>query len=318
MKLVVRRGAVYVVDREGRREPITADTELVIVASGAVSVSGRALRRLAEMGVRLIVLGQRGHVVAELRPIDRINRTVETRIAQYRAKIEGWALRYAASMVIAKIVNQARILRYLAKSRREDWLRTESYRVEDYAIRIQEAIEKGRLSTDYLRNMEAQAARRYWQLVATLLPEDLGFHGREPRGDDPFNKALSYGYAILYSICYDALIVAGLDPYAGFLHADRSGRESLVYDYSEPFKPVAVDLVLLTRFSRTMFETMHGSLTYEARKELSAKILENMEKPYTDALGKRRKLRDHIYAYAWSLASSIRQSTGWTGFQVRL
>ncbi len=318
LKLVVRRGAVYVVDREGNREPVTADTELVIIASGATSISGRALRRLAEMGVRLLVIGQRGQVVAELRPIDRVNRTVESRIAQYHAKVTGRALLYAARMVEAKIVNQARVLRYLAKSRRELWLREESYRVDEYALKVREAANEGRLTPDYLRNIEAQAARRYWQYIAALLPPDLGFHGRDPRGEDPFNKALSYGYAILYGICYDALTVAGLDPYAGFLHVDRSGRESLVYDYSDPFKPVAVDLPLTLRYNPQLFELVHGSLSYEARKKLASRILENMEKPYTDAYGKRRRLRDHVYAYAWSLASSLRRDTDWEAFQVRL
>jgi CRISPR-associated protein Cas1 len=317
-RLGVRRGVVYVFTRDGRKEPVTADTELVLVLAGRTVVSARALRRLAEMGVRVLVMGQRGQVVAELRPVDRVNRTVEARIAQYRAKVTGAALRYAASMVKAKIVNQARLLRYLAKSRRETWLRDESYRVEDYAYRVDEAVQEGRLSPDLLRNLEAQAARRYWQLVAAVLPKELGFTGREPRGDDPFNKALSYGYAILYGLCYDALIVAGLDPYAGFLHADRSGRESLVYDFSDPFKPVAVDYVLLTRYDPQLFDTVHGALSYEARKAISTRVLDNMMRPYTDSQGRRRRLRDHVYAYAWSLAASLRRGLDYTAFQVRL
>ena len=129
--IYVRKGVVYVKPREGDPVPVTHETGLVVLAAGAVRVSGRALRRLAELGVRLLVLGHRGHVAAELRPVDRGSRTTETRIAQLMAKIEGWGLAIAAEMTRAKILNQARILRYLAKSRRETWLRDAAYRVEE-------------------------------------------------------------------------------------------------------------------------------------------------------------------------------------------
>ncbi len=317
-RIMVRRGTVYIKPREGDPIPVTADVELVVLASGAVSLSGRALRRLVEMGVRLVVLGQRGQVVGELRPVDRVNKTIEARMAQYRVIVEGRALAYAAEMVYSKIVNQARVLRYLAKCKREPWLQEQSYKVEDYAYRIRDRLEKGVLDANLLRGLEAQAARRYWELIAALLPGDYGFRGRNPFSEDPINKALNYCYAILYSICYDALIVAGLDPYAGFFHRPKSGRESMVYDYSEMFKPVAVDKELLTRGSPEAFELVHGSLSYNARRLLSRIILEGLKTAYRDYEGKRRRLRDHIYQYAWSLAKSLRENRPYRGFQVRL
>jgi len=314
-RVVVRRGVVYVVSREGERVPVSSDVELLVLVAGAVSVSVRALRRLAELGVRVLVVGRRGMVVGEYRPVDRVNRTVESRLAQYRAKVEGWALLYAREMVVSKIVNQARVLRYLAKSRREPWLRDEAYAVEDYAVRLERL---DRLSPDAVRGLEAQAARRYWSAIATLVPDWVGFPGRDPLGDDPLNKALSYGYAILYSLASDALIVAGLDPYAGFLHVDRSGRPSLVYDYSEMFKPVAVDRVLVQGLCEEMLETVHGVLSYRARGMIARMVLENMLQRYLDSQGRRRRLKDHLYAYAWSLASSLRSRGAYLGFRVRL
>jgi CRISPR-associated protein Cas1 len=160
--------------------------------------------------------------------------------------------------------------------------------------------------------VEAQAARRYWETVATIA--QLPFPGRQPRSGDPLNMALSYGYSILYSIASDALTVAGLDPYAGFLHTDRSGRESLTYDYSDTYKPIAVDRPVLTAPPECL-ETYMGSLTYNARRCLAQRILENIYKTtYTDARGKRRTLRDHIYTYAWSLATAIRSHQPYQAF----
>ncbi len=316
-RIFVRGGVVYVKPKDADAVPVTQDAELLLLATGAVSISGRALRRLAELGVRLLVLGHRGHVVAELRPVDRVNRTVETRLAQYRAKVEGWALGYAAEMVRAKIVNQARVLRYIGKSRREPWIRAEAYSVEDEAIKLKRLIGSDRLAADEIRGFEARAARRYWQVLAALLPEGYGFIGRNPKGGDPVNMALSYGYAILYGLAYDALIVAGFDPYAGFLHADRSGKLSLVYDYSDMFKPVAVDKALFMSAEPELFDVYQGSLSYGARRRIAEKVMNALTSGVKDAAGyRRRPLRDHVYAYAWSLAKAVRKRGPYQGFVV--
>ena len=317
-RIYVRHGVVYVEAPDTKPTPITFDAELVVLATGSISVTGQALRRLLELGIRVIVLGQKGQVAGELRPVDRVNRTVEARLAQYRAKLDGRGLAYAAEMVYAKIMNQARLLRYLAKSRREPWLRDDGYSLEEYAIRLRDSLDRRAVDENLVRGLEAQAARRYWSALATLIPWDTGFQGRSPRGEDPVNKALSYGYAILYSIASDALTIAGLDPYAGFLHHDRSGKPSLVYDYSDTFKPIAVDKTIFTNLDQQLFELYQGSLTYTARRQIAKRVLENLTTTYTDTTGKRRRLRDHVYSYAWSLAQSLRENNRYQAFQARL
>ncbi len=39
-------------------------------------------------------------------------------------------------------------------------------------------------------------------------------------------------------------MIHGLDPYAGYIHADKSGRPSLVLDLMEEFRP-HVDLMII-------------------------------------------------------------------------
>ena len=47
-----------------------------------------------------------------------------------------------------------------------------------------------------------------------------------------------------------ALTAAGLEPYAGFLHTDRSGRPSLVFDLIEEFRqPIGDRLAIQIIFS---------------------------------------------------------------------
>ena len=55
------------------------------------------------------------------------------------------------------------------------------------------------------------------------------------------NALLNYGYGILYSQVWSALTLAGLEPFAGFLHVDRPGKPSLVLDFIEEFRQPIVD-----------------------------------------------------------------------------
>ena len=54
-----------------------------------------------------------------------------------------------------------------------------------------------------------------------------------------------YSYAILASEVLKSLHMSGLDPYAGFLHADLYGRTSLVFDVMEEFRQQIVDKSVL-------------------------------------------------------------------------
>src|SRR5579864_472242 len=48
---------------------------------------------------------------------------------------------------------------------------------------------------------------------------------------------LNYSYGVAAGMCVRSLISIGLDPCAGFLHADRTGRYSLAYDLMELLRP---------------------------------------------------------------------------------
>ena len=93
-----------------------------------------------------------------------------------------------------------------------------------------------------LLNREGRAGAQYWAGVAALLDGKAAFAGREHRGtEDPVNAALNYGYGILQSQVWSAITLAGLEPFAGFIHVDRPGKPSLVLDLMEEFRQPVVD-----------------------------------------------------------------------------
>ncbi len=79
-------------------------------------------------------------------------------------------------------------------------------------------------------NLEAQAARRYWQ---RLMGDDF----RRDRQADDFNGALNYGYTILRAATARSILAAGLHPSLSLHHQSRGDALRLADDLMEPFRP---------------------------------------------------------------------------------
>ncbi|MGC9054010.1 MAG: CRISPR-associated endonuclease Cas1, partial [Candidatus Hydrogenedens sp.] len=76
-----------------------------------------------------------------------------------------------------------------------------------------------------IMSTEAHASSIYWSYFKQLISANYNFTHRTHRhSKDPVNSALNYGYGILYSECFRALTLAGLDPYAGFLHTLQNNK----------------------------------------------------------------------------------------------
>ncbi|MEM0376698.1 MAG: CRISPR-associated endonuclease Cas1 [Thermofilum sp.] len=300
-RVYARKGVVEVRTADGERVEVSpALYDSLVLATRAAQVTSAALSLMAQQGVDLVVLGHRGDPVARLYPCV-INKTVATRVAQYRAMLDGRGLEAVKSIVEAKVRNQAAVLRYAAKSRREEWPALEAERIAVIADEVRAC----KPDAAKLMELEAKAARIYWQAVAKLLPPELGFEGRDPMASDPFNLALNYGYAILYHRCERALLLVGLDPYGGFMHVPRSGSQSLVYDFAEQFRPVAVDKPLI--FAGARLEVVNGVLSRESRRAVAQAVLAALSKPHGDGSSKA-ELDAIILRKAAQLASFLRGS----------
>ena len=80
-------------------------------------------------------------------------------------------------------------------------------------------------------NVEARAARLYWQLIFG------GGFKRERFGQMP-NPLLNYGYTVLRAAVARAVVSAGLHPSIGIHHHNRGNPMCLVDDLIEPFRPL--------------------------------------------------------------------------------
>ncbi len=294
--------------------------ETVIISSSGVSISADAIRACTEQGIPIHFLSGTGMPYASLYSAG-LTGTVLTRRAQLLAYPTLRAVDLAAGLALGKIENQAALLKYAAKYRKEtdpylyEELRLLALEVQDHLAELdgwRQAAHYDNSQLDDIRgqlfSIEGRAAAKYWQGIGYLLSETLNWPGRRGRGArDPFNSALNYGYGILYSQIERALTLAGLDPYGGFVHVDRPGKPSLVLDFIEPFRTPVVDRTMLGLANKGVKIELdeRGFLTDKTRRFLAEKVIGRLEsrEKYD---GKRRPLRAIIQQQARALAVWLR------------
>ncbi|NWF65685.1 MAG: CRISPR-associated endonuclease Cas1 [Chloroflexi bacterium] len=294
--------------------------ESVTITSKGVSISADAIRACAERGIPIHFLSGTGTAYASLYSSGLIG-TVLTRRAQLEAYHTRRGCELAFAFAYGKIQNQATLLKYAAKYRKEK--EPETYQevrrliaeVLDHLAELEGLVVVARHDNlfidevrEQLMSVEGRAAQRYWQGIRHLLPPDYPWPGRQGRGArDPFNSALNYGYGILYGQIERAIVLAGLDPYGGFIHTDRPGKPSLVLDLIEEFRAPVVDRTMLGLVNKkaALERDEQGYLTDKTRRQLASKVLERLES--TEAYeGKRHTLRGIIQMQARQMAAYLR------------
>src|SRR5205085_3034745 len=92
--------------------------EQVIIVDSGVAISSDVVRACSEEGIPIYFLGQRGDAVASLYSAG-LTGTVLTRRAQLQAYESAVGVTLARLFVAGKLENQANLLRYMAKYRKE-------------------------------------------------------------------------------------------------------------------------------------------------------------------------------------------------------
>jgi CRISPR-associated protein Cas1 len=251
-----------------------------------VSISSDALAELADRGIRVSILAGNGRPVAQLAS-PNLTATVAIRRAQLQALSNERGLRLATSMAAGKLLNQARLLKYFAKNVRtsqpEQFAKLGRHIAAILALRRNILrgcwldLEEARTA---VMGLEGTAARHYWEAVTLLLEKHADFPGREHRGAADFvNALLNYGYGVLYSQVWSAVLNAGLEPFAGFLHTDRPGKPSLVLDFTEEFRAPVVDRTVLAaiRLRQLQPPATPGPLDAAARTVLVDQLFRRLE-----------------------------------------
>jgi CRISPR-associated protein Cas1 len=233
--------------------PLSHVSEVVLV--GWVGTTTPAMLALLDAGVGLTLAQRGGKLRGRLRPAEGGN--VPLRRQQYlRTGEPAFALEVSRAIVAGKIYNARTLALRIVRTRKAAHspglagLEAQFARLEQAGAQVAAAADAASL-----RGLEGSAARVYFAILRDALKwqGDHPFEKRVRRPPrDPVNALLSLGYTLLTGAVFTAIEVAGLDPYAGFFHAEKYGRPALALDLVEEFRPLVVDSVVLTLVNKRM------------------------------------------------------------------
>lgn len=283
-----------------------------IVLFGSVGLSAGARSWALANGADVVLVSRRGSYLGSL--VSASGPDAGLRRRQYRLTEDAdWTCAMGRAAAFGKLSNlRALLLRYI-EPETADEVAPAAEQIDLYRGQLERAT-----SAAEIMGVEGIASRRYWEAIGALVPPELGFDGRERRPpDDVMNAALGYGYAILCGEAVAAIAATGLDPAAGFLHADAPNRMSLALDLMEEFRPVIVDTVVLELVRRGAITLESGRaderraggvlLTEKARKLLVGRIEDRLLRVFRHVPSDQRTShRRAIQLQAAQVAAAVR------------
>ncbi|MGH8866164.1 MAG: CRISPR-associated endonuclease Cas1, partial [Burkholderiales bacterium] len=215
-----------------------------------------------EHGVAVNYFSESGFLIGRWEGVP--NSSVVLRRAQYRAADNLSITASIARQCVAGKLQNSR--QSLLRSARESDNEAEAARLKQCAeelCRLLDKLHRGasgeeaqtpELVVDQIRGYEGQAASLYFEAFSLHLRQqreafDFTVRSRRPPLD-AVNCLLSYLYALLRHDCIAALTATGLDPFVGYLHAERPNRPALSLDLMEEFRPLLADRLAITLINR--------------------------------------------------------------------
>lgn len=296
----------------------------VTVASRGITLSSDLIMELCQRGIQINFMQGTGRPYAKLSS-PMLSATIQARREQISALNDERGIRFSRIVIAGKLKNQRKLLQYFGKylkksdDEKYELIDKNARFLRDYEKKVAE-IEGKHISEvrHTLLGIEGASGRIYWQGVQEIIRGKTEFFGRVTRGaSDKVNSMLNYGYGILYSQVWGAVITAGLEPFAGFLHVDRPGKPSLVLDLVEEFRQPVVDRTVISHVNLGEAVNMEGGLLdSDTRKSISQKILLRLESRETYQ-GKKYQIRSVIQIQARNLAGFLRGERDYKPFSFK-
>lgn len=238
----------------------------IVITTGA-AISTDAIKLAMEHNIEVLFLDRAG------RPFSRIwhcrmGSTSRIRKAQLQLSASGEGLEFAKEWVLLKAKNQIDFLKDLKKHRKNK--REYIDKNLDKMVELQNSMKTVDIKKDVdvagtIRGLEGTMGRIYFETLSNMLVTQYKFNGRSSRPAlDPFNAFLNYAYGILYARIEKALVIAGLDPYIGFMHRDDYNQTSFVFDFIEPYRIIG-DTVIFRLFTAKKVKIEHTDKIYNGK-----------------------------------------------------
>lgn len=280
--------------------PVKKIESITIVGKGYITFD--ALSLLSKNNIQIISISYYGQIEYILHSPNQTNPIL--RKQQYNVSENQKGIEIARNIIIAKLKNQKSTLRTLNKNKKDPIIKINEKFIKENISKLTDMKIDNR---NEIMGIEGISSVQYWQAIKETLPESVNFQKRDQKPkNDIVNAMLNYGYAILASEITKNIVLHGLDPYCGFLHADNNKRTSLTYDLIEEFRQQIVDKTVLKlintkQITEEDLDKRTNSLKLEIRKILAAKIM--------DKLNRKIKYQDRTLKYKDIIENQTKEMT---------
>jgi CRISPR-associated protein Cas1 len=307
-----KNGNCFLVKREDRSFEIAVGKVNSILITTAAYITTDAIKLAVDNNIDIVFLDSHGDPYGRVwHPKLGSTTLIRRRQLEVYDTLDG--LNLAKEWGLRKLENQIDLLGRMGKTREEKRDLLDGYILEiensrERMKRLRGTIESRRQD---MLGLEGKAARAYFEAISSIMPERYRFAGRSRNpAKDEFNALLNYGYGVLYSLVEKGCIIAGLDPYLGFLHSDSYNKKSLVFDIIEMFR-IYVDETVVFLFSRRMvqdgfFEPLEQGMGLS--KEGKAALIEALNKTLEETVlyrGRNVKRRNTIQMECHRIANGL-------------
>lgn len=274
-----RRGELFQVKIDDDISEVSARKVRSILISTAASLTTDAVQLAIENNIDIIFLDKYGNPYGRVWH-SKMGSTAKIRRRQLEVAEKPLGLNIALGWVRKKFDNQIDLLERMRKRRTR--LSAELTEGITQLSKQRKQLEglKGNINErrNKILGIEGNTGRIYWNTVSLLLAEKYRFSGRSRNpAKDEFNCLLNYAYGVLYGTVERSCILAGLDPFVGFIHTDNYNKKSLVFDLIENYRIWAdesvIGLFASRKVKQDMFDRLENGMTLN--KEGKAVLMGN-------------------------------------------
>lgn len=258
-----------------------------ILVSTSVLISSDALKLALENNIDVVFLDEYGEPFGRMWH-SKLGSTTLIRRKQLEVSCSENGLEMTKEWIDIKLLNQINFLKKLKDKRPEnEILQVSILNIEEFKGKISKIQGKVEDKRGTLMGYEGNASKVYFEALSSVMPQKYKFAGRTRiPAKDEFNAMLNYAYGVLYSKVEKACLIAGLDPYLGFLHSDNYNKKSLVFDLIEMYRDLS-DRTVIYLFTgkqiRDSFFDKHSS-GMTLNKEGKTVLISSLNKTFDDTI----------------------------------
>lgn len=285
--LVVRNGFTHYPQQREEWRIYPSDRPLpsrIVVCDADGNVSFNVLNWGQRNDVPLIWVNFQGEVVS-VASEPGIDRNPKIRLAQLQLHGTDVMMKIAVDLIRRKVLASSTTLHVgvgesAAKSVEPILMQVNTTLYENHPSSVDELmLLEGRVASAYFRAWRNVPLR--WNGTGRhpipdewlrIGPRGSSLSANNRRATHPVNALLNYAYGVLEGQVKREIVISGLDPAIGILHAIQSGRASLVYDLMEPLRPL-VDRQVLRFVAENTFHPKDFILTDDGQCKLHPELV---------------------------------------------